>query len=226
MEYSFFNSQDFCNAVNDYFFLIDKAYPQKGVLSLIGDRYKLTGVQRILLYRGIFPESENEKRSQKLVTGIEGKILIIDGYNVIFTILNYWLGRLVFIGTDNFCRDVGSLFGKIRKQKQFETGLGFLIEFIKHIKPEYIEVYFDSPVSFSREHKHLTEQYIANAGIQGSVFVVKSADSALKQKNEGIICSSDSAIINESIQKVADLARHTIQWKFNPELIDVKNFIT
>jgi len=46
-------TESFKHAVKDYFFLINKKYPEKETVKLIGDRYRLTGLQRTVLFRGI-----------------------------------------------------------------------------------------------------------------------------------------------------------------------------
>ena len=43
----------FMNACKDYAYLINRNYPERGTLKLVGDRYRLTRDQRTILYRGI-----------------------------------------------------------------------------------------------------------------------------------------------------------------------------
>jgi len=41
------------DAVKDYFFLQNKAYPEKASVALVGDRYRLSKEERMVLFRGI-----------------------------------------------------------------------------------------------------------------------------------------------------------------------------
>ncbi len=46
-------TEKFKDAVRDYRFLLDRSYPQKASIKLVGDRNQLTGQERSLLYRGV-----------------------------------------------------------------------------------------------------------------------------------------------------------------------------
>jgi hypothetical protein len=50
--------QEFTSACRDYFYLIDKNYPERGSLKIVGDRYRLSGDQRTILYRGYLPAKD------------------------------------------------------------------------------------------------------------------------------------------------------------------------
>ena len=79
----------FIEAIKDYYLLLNKEYPQKEILKLTGNRYKLNRIQRILLYRGIFPDQLARSRKEKKTDLILNPCLCVDTYNVLFTISNY-----------------------------------------------------------------------------------------------------------------------------------------
>lgn len=215
------HSPDFVNAINDYFYFINRNYSGKQILKTVGDRYKLSGAVRTVLFRGIFNKQENSERSQKLTSNLNACVLYIDFYNVLFTLLNYKLGRLVFISTDKLCRDAGSLFGKLKKENYFTDTTNQIMDFLKILKLEYLVFYIDSPVSFSREHKIFLDRKISELQISGESMRVKSADNELKKKREGIICTSDSAIIDASEQPIADLSHLALNYFYKPDLLDL-----
>jgi hypothetical protein len=94
MNIDLLNSDEFNNALLDYFYLIDRNFPEKASLKLVGDRYRLVSELRTLLYRGICSEKKASDRRKRITNNREG-LLIIDGYNVLFTLLSYRLGRFV-----------------------------------------------------------------------------------------------------------------------------------
>ena len=100
-------TENFKNAIYDYIYFLEKEYPQKAILKLIGDRYLLSGIQRTMLYRGITTKENSLKRTSKLITEnlLSNQILHIDGYNVLITIGSYLNGNTVFVSNDNFLRD-------------------------------------------------------------------------------------------------------------------------
>ena len=148
MNPDYLNNETFRKALADYFYLIDRGYPEKGSLKLTGDRYKLSSGLRTLLYRGVTSSEDSEKRRTR-ITNKPRDLLIIDGYNVLFTLLNYRLGRLVFISFDNICRDNGSLFGKIKDEELFTDCTVFLEEYLRNLTGLEIVLYLDEPVSFA-----------------------------------------------------------------------------
>lgn len=217
-----YSSPEFINAMKDYFYLKNRNYPDKFTLKVVGDRYKLDGCARTLLYRGVFGESENKLHKDKQTLNFERKELFIDTYNVLFTLLNYKLGKLVFIGTDNYCRDTGSSFGKIKKEEYFiETAIQ-LIGYIQSIQPVYVIFYVDSPVSFSKDHCRFLNYQIEKHELLGESKLVKSADYELKNIKRGLICTTDSGIIKASKCLVADLSYEIINYYYKPDLLNLK----
>jgi hypothetical protein len=51
-KYGSLMSDAFINACHDYYYLLNRHFPERGVLKLVGDRYRLDGDQRTVLYRG------------------------------------------------------------------------------------------------------------------------------------------------------------------------------
>ncbi|HPB47015.1 MAG TPA: DUF434 domain-containing protein, partial [Exilispira sp.] len=78
---------DFFNALNDYLYLIEKDYTSKSVIKLIGDRYKLDGIKRTILQRGIDKKKIIYARNIKKIdiAEINNRNVFIDGYNLLFT---------------------------------------------------------------------------------------------------------------------------------------------
>jgi hypothetical protein len=202
---------NFTSACRDYFYLVDRRFPERGVLKLVGDRYKLDGDQRTILYRGISSRERSVLRESLIDMHIEGKLLVIDGYNVLFTLLNYRLGRIAFISTDNILRDAGSLHGKFRDEKTFSECIDLLIGYLVRKRLYRVEVYLDSPVSHSEKHAHIIREKLGISKINGDCFVVKSADWALKQNTQGILSTSDTAIIEKSMVRIFDLPRAILE---------------
>jgi hypothetical protein len=136
---------DFKAACHDYFYLLSKGYPERGSLKMVGDRYRLSRDQRSVLYRGISPEPESAKRNSRLVPVSQAMHLVIDGYNVLFTILNYRLGRMVFLSTDGMLRDAGSLHGKLRDDRILEECIEDLLAALTPSCPASVDIFLDAP---------------------------------------------------------------------------------
>jgi len=60
-------SDELAAAAADYRWLLDRGYPDQGALRLVGDRYRLSGVERNTLYRGVFSDADSRRRAARLV---------------------------------------------------------------------------------------------------------------------------------------------------------------
>lgn len=212
-------------AARDYFFLLNRDYPEKPVLKLVGDRYRLSRIQRQILFRGITSEAKSLSRRARICRELRGERLHIDGYNVFLTVMNYLLGKTFFIANDNMLRDVGENYGSIKNKEVFRRAVNLLLGWLKANGVEVSTIYLDSPVSHSALHMQSINQRMAELGTGGEVRLAKSADYELKHIRSGIIATSDSVIIDASSCPVADLARHLLEAQFSIHFICLEDLL-
>lgn len=218
-------SATFKQALNDYYYLMNNHYPEKGTLKLVGDRYRLSTELRTILYRGISPEKEATIRKHRITKSPSGT-LAIDGYNVLFTLLNYRLGRFVFISNDGICRDAGSLFGKIRKESLFYECTELLIRYLSNYKLSAIKMFLDSPVYLSSKHKKLLYEKANEYETDMDIILVKSADQQILQHTSGVLATSDSVIIDNSENPILDIPRTIIEEKYHYAIINLETLLS
>jgi hypothetical protein len=206
---------DFHEAAADYRFLLDRGYPERACLKIIGDRRRLSAEERLVLYRGICSADKAASRRTKLfqrpdVLPLPDKALVIDGYNVLFTLMNYRLGKNLFISSDGFLRDSGGVQGRIKNEKVFDEVTRVFLDFRGLRLFSGIQIVLDSPVSFSALHRQVLESGMQDRGLKGSCSTAASADFAVKeacalQPKGAIAVTSDSAIIDSVHCPVLDL---------------------
>jgi hypothetical protein len=216
-------SNEFNDAARDYLYLLEKGYPQKAIIKLIGDRYSLSGTERTLLYRGLTTAANRTYRASLLLdeAGIKQKSLYIDGYNVLITIGSYLNGSLVFIANDNFLRDASEIHGKVFRTELFDRGILLIIDYLKQADAGSAHFYLDRPVSKSGILAARVNQLLEEHSFPGGALTVRSPDYELKQLGSGIVCSSDSTIIDKTQRKLFDLARNTLSYHFSPGFLDL-----
>ena len=207
---------DFRSAVRDYLYLLDKGYPQTPAVSLVGDRYRLPGTERIMLIRGLCPTGKARERRSKLTAVPPSPEVCLDGYNVLFTILNYRQGKRLFIASDGFLRDAGGLHGRVRDQDLLADIARDLVGFLRLRRVEKALVLLDAPVSRSGEHAALFRELLAGAGLAGGCEVCASADGRLKALNPPCPATSDTGIIDALPGPVYDLARDYLETNHSP----------
>ena len=216
---------DFKAACKDYHFLLSREYPERGSLKMTGDRYRLSRDQRSVLYRGISSGPVSAARNARLIMPAPHMQLVIDGYNVLFTILNYRLGRMVFISTDGILRDAGSLHGKLRDDILFQECIEDLFQTIAPINPVSVELFLDSPVTSSRRHCHLIGQKLADFGLPGTCTLGHSADQEIRTLNTGVLASSDTVLIGTTTIPVVDLARLVLENRYGAEFLRLQKLL-
>ncbi len=147
-------------AAADYRWLLDRKYPDQPTIKLVGDRYQLTGVERAMLFRGVFSTRDSRRRAslrvdeQQLYAGrcSDDSALLVDGHNVLFTIWNYLAGRPIVAGTDGFIRDIGGTHSRLPHDERFTRLARCLCSALRPISRSRITVLLDAPLPWSREH--------------------------------------------------------------------------
>jgi len=215
----------FADAVRDYSSLLNKGYPEKRILDLVGDHYSLSRHQRILLYRGLSDRQTAAERRKKLTGSIRKKEISIDTYNVLLTVANYLYGRVVFLGNDGFLRDAGEVFGSILQDDIFYKGVDLFFGFLHENRVIKCTLYIDSPVSYSGRFAEELRARLKETGIEGSAETVRSPDYRLKKETGTVICTSDSAVIDAAVSPLFDLARAILDENFKPGYIDLREYL-
>ena len=90
---------NFKKPVKDYRYLMEQGYSEKASLKLVGDRYRLSRLERNCLFRGVRTRSVARCRMEKLVDSdiLGGANLGVDWYNVLITVESYLKGFPVFL---------------------------------------------------------------------------------------------------------------------------------
>ncbi|HLO60653.1 MAG TPA: DUF434 domain-containing protein [Bacteroidales bacterium] len=216
----------FRQACTDYFYLVNHHYPERSVLKLVGDRYLLSGDQRTVLYRGISSEKRSLLRNSLLQAKIAGTYLIIDGYNVLFNLLNYRLGKITFVSTDGIVRDAGALHGRFREEHTFTDCIELLLIQVAAMKPATVDIYLDSPVSHSERHATAISDRMHELNLTGGCYVVKSADWVLKNCKDCVIATSDTAIIEKALLPVVDLPAVVLERAYGAGFLQLGKLIS
>ena len=204
-------------AAEEYLWILSKGYPQNSALKMVGDKFMLARTMRQVLYRGVIPTERAQTRLEKI--GVVGKddLVLIDTYNVLFTVNNYLLGRPLFISNDGLLRDAGEMRGRIIDKPQFSRSVSMMLEVLQMWPGATYIHYLDEPVSHSGRLSIELCKDMAQMGIEGDAFTVKSPDQVLKQEKSDAICTSDGGIIDHYQGRVIDLPRFLLQHYFQPD---------
>ena len=196
--------------------MLSSGYPQKASLKLVGDKFMLTRDMRQVLYRGISGKNQAAARNKLIGSVRHGDVVLIDAYNVLFTINNYLLGKPLFISNDGILRDAGEMRGRILNKTVFNTAIGLMLDVLKEWDQVTYLLYLDEPVSYSGRLSIELSKDMAQMEIEGEALTVKSPDHMLKHESSDAICTSDTAIIDHYHGRVVDLPRYLLEKFYQP----------
>ena len=197
----------------------------KSCLKLVSDKYKLSGEERSMLFRGVVLEPLIKKRKSKIIQNPNPDAdYMIDGYNVIRTIGSYLTGNLVFVSMDGFLRDASEIHKKSIKEDVTYKAIELILTALKNIEAKSVLFLLDKPISKSGELAKYINQELDHISIKGEAKTVHSPDYHLKKAKSSVICTSDSIIIDECRCKVLDLARYILEVNYSPDFLIVTNF--
>lgn len=207
-------AENIIEAATEYSWLLSRAYPQKSSLKIVGDKFKLTRDMRQILYRGISARQEADRRKKMIGRVHQGDLVLIDGYNVLFTMNNYLLGKPLFISNDGLLRDAGEMRGRIQNKAVFNRAVEMMLEVLSDWSKAVYRIYLDEPVSFSGRLSIVLSKEMAQIGLEGDAQTVPSPDHVLKTETCDVVCTSDSAILDHYRGRVADLPRAALEKYF------------
>jgi hypothetical protein len=205
-------------AGRDLFYLLNKGYPKRSCIELIGNRYNLDSEERHILRRAVYSKEEIKRRKEKLISilKIRGEILGIDGYNVLITTESAIKGKLIILCRDGLIRDISGISKKYRISKSTLKALNLIFDVLVKFKPKEIFFYLDSPISKSGELAYLIREKLKENRLNGKAFAVSVPEKYLL--NLPIVSTSDSAIIDR-IESVFDLAGFIIRRRLKKKIV-------
>jgi hypothetical protein len=198
------------NAAQDFRYLLNRRYPRKAALELVGNRYGLTFDGRHLLHRGVFSSKDSQARRKKriYIKEIRNKDLAIDGHNVLITIEAGLSSRPLVLGDDGYVRDISGVSGSFKKTKRTEEAIQFIIRTLKEWKPRQTLFLLDAPISMSGRLAEEIRDRLKRDNLLGDAMAVKVPEKILIGF-PGIVATSDTDIIDRS-KKVLDLAGYVV----------------
>ncbi|WP_148882682.1 DUF434 domain-containing protein [Thermococcus aciditolerans] len=193
------------DAYRDLKYLLNRGYRKKYALEFVANHYRLTKGERYLLARCVFSDEWVDEVRRKLLRPEElrGRVLGIDGFNVLITLESLLEGRAILC-EDGLVRDL-KYQGRYRLNEGTERLLGDLARALGELGVEKAVFFYGSAVPRSGEVKRLTEEALIRKGVNSEVRLVKSPDFELKAFET--VATADIGIISK-VSHVFDLAAY------------------
>lgn len=183
-------------AAADFCWLLDRDYAPRSALELVGNRYSLAARQRMAVARYSCSRSDARCRSRSLIefTGLRGRELWIDGYNILTLIESALSGGIVILCRDGCYRDIAGVHRRYRKVNETIPSLQLVGEAISAWGVAASRWWLDKPVSNSGRLKELILETAKANGWNMEVELVFSPDHVLSH-TEHVVASSDGIIL-------------------------------
>ncbi|MEM1511607.1 MAG: DUF434 domain-containing protein [Candidatus Jordarchaeales archaeon] len=216
------NREKLEKAAEEFRYLLERGYNREGALNFVVSHHRLDKTHKLILLRGVFSSEEVEERRRKTVSFKElgGRVLALDGYNVLIVLETMLRNQLLIEGDDEYIRDVSGMHGKHRVTSLTTTALSVLFDELRKVQPKEVLVFFDRPVSKSGELAGITRQIMKTHGVMGDSLTASQTDNAVISTGE-IALTSDSVILQKA-KKCFDIAGHIVKEKEYGKILKLK----
>jgi hypothetical protein len=193
-------------AAQDFFLFQNHGYPRKPALEWVGNRYRLSHLERQLLHRGVFSQGDALRRlaGRSLGAAWRDALLVVDGHNVQITVESSLLGRPVLRANDGVIRDLAGQSANFRLTEASSLAVDLIFRFLGEFRPAEALFLFDAPISQSGRLAHSYQQHMNALGLSGTARAVPVPEREFPYA-EAIIASSDQSVLEQASRWV-DLA--------------------
>jgi hypothetical protein len=175
-------------------------------LKLVGDRFQLDTRQRLAVRRGACSDQALATRlaCQMPCRLLSGKVLDIDGFNLLTTIEAALSGGVLLRCRDGCLRDMASMHGSYRRVAETLPALELIGRTLGAMPPAQCTWWLDRPVSNSGRIGQLIREVATQQGWPWQTQLVSDPDRVLRDSSQ-IVVTADSAIL-DACRQWADLA--------------------
>ncbi|MBU1642757.1 DUF5616 domain-containing protein, partial [bacterium] len=131
------------------------------------------------------------------VSALNGRTLVIDGFNLLITIETALGGGVIFSCADGCCRDLSSVYGAYRFVAETGTAIEQIGRTLERLSPEKVIWLFDRPVSNSARVAKMVRDIGAEYHWPFDAEITDSTDSMLSRSGH-IVVTCDSAILEQA----------------------------
>lgn len=202
------------DAAFDVRFLLDRGYPQKGAVGFVCAHYRLDEESRHLISRAVLSKAVSDNRKAKFLpcNEMKGKIVIIDGYNIIIGMESI-LEKKAFLCDDGVIRDIRGAFRNFKTSESTEKAAELILRFLQEERTAYVYFLLDSQISKSGLLARSLREKMGYYGLKGDANTSRHVDYDLKDAKD-IVASSDGVVIDAAGKVVNFLACLVSRFKY------------
>ena len=199
------------HAVEDLSWMLERGYPARQSLSLVGDRFALRDRQRRALQRSAAGQSECRRRLERQVgaASLADEVVAVDGYNVLLTLEAALSGGVLLLARDETMRDLSSLSSHYRRVGTTAAAIRLLVTFFGHAGCRRVVFYLDRPIANGDRLCRLIESEVAASRPRWDVRLIEGVDQILAASPH-VVATADSGILDRC-DRWLNLARLVVE---------------
>ncbi len=184
-------------ALKDYCWLLSKGYASPSSLKIVGDKFRLTERQRLLLMRCACTDAQLASRNAHHLAAdsLADRDLYIDGFNLLITIESALSGGFIFVGRDGCYRDLSSVHGTYKRVIETQEALNRIGAALIELKVRRAFWLLDRPVSNSGRLAKTMLEVASEQGWDWEVKLCQSPDAELKTIDQ-VVVTTDGVILD------------------------------
>ncbi len=184
-------------AADDFGYLRGRHYSDNAILRVVGNRYRLNKRQRNALLRIAASHEEVLKRRKSMCQpeDLQGRIVVIDGFNLLILLESALSGAYIFKARDGTYRDISSVHGSYKRVVKTESALLLVGQVLKKLRIKSARWYLDKPVSNSGKLKTMLREISESNQFDWTQELVYNPDQILIDSDH-IVITTDSWILD------------------------------
>lgn len=184
-------------AAVDVRYLADRGYPKASAIRFVSDHYRLPEDERFVLARVVVTCKIAEDRRKKALSleEIKGRVLWVDGYNVVITTESLLKGLPVYQCDDGVLRDAQGIFKSYRASWVTILAQIKILEVLAEASPARTEFIFDQQISMSGNLTSEIREEMRTRSLEGTARTARDVDRLLKDTS-AVVATGDGNIID------------------------------
>lgn len=183
-------------AVIELSWLLARRYADKAALTVVGDHHQLSRLQRMAVMRSAATDVEVAARLARRTTALDGRPVVVDGFNAIVTTERALAGGAVVRGRDGALRDVAGVHGTWRRSASTEAAVDRLGAALDRCGAGPVVWVLDAPVSNSRRLAGTLRERLGDR-VEDVVLSDRADSELLALAGTGrVLATSDAALLD------------------------------
>ena len=193
---------------HDIRYLLARGYSISAAIRFVSDHYRLAESERHILVRVVRPPKVATARREKRLacTDINGRDVLIDGYNVLITIESMLKDEKLWLGDDGFIRDTRGVFRSYNNTDATYKAVDEMLSFLSECKVTSINVLLDTQMSKSGQLARHIQNMLPKYSLNGSARTSRHVDFDLKNAGAGVVVATADGVVIDAVGEVIDIA--------------------